>query len=188
MSNLTTASGVTNLGKSGIADTLAVRVFSPWAQAMLLQYPRLAYDEKSGVMTLAKLVEVYGRPAIVVAIQAAIVDLARFVGGSPEPQTIMEVAGQCAGIMISDFCGYKPSEISLFCARFKRGDYGEQFKFTGSAIMTAWRQFTKERNEERYRLAKEEERRKTNEALNSPDVITDPERISVILTSALKKR
>lgn len=168
-------------GARGITATLMNRVFSPSAQGDLLKFPMLAYSEKSGRWTLAELITEYGRPSIVSAIQMAIMDLAVFVGGCPEPQTIATVAGQCAGILASDYYGYKPAEISLFCARFKRGDYGECLKFTGSAIMAAWKKFVSERNYERYQVYRRQQSEEARALLDSCEVCTDPDEIDRIL-------
>lgn len=167
-------------GAKGITATLMSKVFSSQAQGTLLAYPQLAYSEGSGRMTLATLVETYGRASIVSALQLAIMDIAQFVGGSPEPQTIVSVAGQCAGLIVSDFPGIKPSEVSLFCARFKRGDYGECYKFTGQAIMTAWGKFKKDRDQERFALWRAEQSEKTRRMLEDPAVVTDPAKIEEI--------
>lgn len=134
-------------------------------------------------MTISQLVEIYGRASVVMSLQAALIDVARFMGGSAEPQTIAEVAGQCAGIVCSDFHGLKPSEVSLFCARVKRGDYGREFAFTGAAVMSAFRKFKRERDEERYRLQRQEESERMRRDLNSPDVVTDPDALERITRS-----
>lgn len=191
MSKLLTISAATS-GPSQLAPqsaslvaTLGNRVFSPLAQSQLLQFPSLAYSDRSGRRTIRQLVETYGRAAVIMSLQAALVDVARFMGGSAEPQTIAEVAGQCAGIICSDYYGLKPSEVSLFCARIKRGDYGREFAFTGAGVMSAFRKFKRERDEERYRLQRQEESERMRQALNSPAVVTDPDALERI-TSLIK--
>lgn len=172
---------------SPIVATLTERVFSPLAQSQLLEFAGLAYHPNSGRKTIKELIDDYGRTPIVAVLQMAILDLARFQGGTAEPQHLMEVTGQCAGLLVSDYHGYKPAEVSYFIARVKRGDYGEQMHFTGAAFMTAWKKFTADRNEERYRFTQEEARRKTRAALSDPANVTDKERLDALTARIIQK-
>lgn len=167
--NLLSADGLT------LIETLSNRVFSPKAQADLLRFPQLAYLPQSGKKSLDELVYDYGRAPVVTALQGAILDLARFMGGTAEPATLMEVAGQCAGIIVSNYSGLKPSEVSLFIAKVKRGDFGREYAFSGSAVMSAFRQFKQWRDREKYELLKQEAAQKSKEELRNPYVVTDPD-------------
>lgn len=178
----------TDGASTDLPRTLYNRLFAPARQSALVASPTLAYSPKSGRYSLAQLEGLYGREAVILSIQTALLDLAQFVGGSPEPQTIAPTCAQVASLLVTDFGGFKPSEVSLFIGRFKRGDYGECHKFTGQAVTRAWGKFHKERNEERYAAYRREMAERSRAALNDPRVVTDPAELERITSAIIGRR
>lgn len=179
-SRATTGEVVAARPQMTIGETLASRVFSPKAQGAFLSEPAMAYDERGGRMNLAQLAENYGRKAIGEALQAAFMDLAVFCGGSREPAALMPVAKEIAQLILSNFYGFKPSEVALFIARVKRGDFADVVTFSGVAIMRAWKLFHAQRNEERYAIERARRNSEMRKALTRPDIVTDPRRLEEI--------